>query len=74
MKVLLFFIASTPLIYMLKTCKGSNRFIKLQEKINHLMYTDDIKIFAKNEELETLIQTMGHLLLSLFHSLRVFHF
>ena len=30
---------------------------KSQEKINHLMYIDDIKLFAKNEkELETLIQ------------------
>ena len=30
-----------------------------QEKINHLMYMDDIKLFAKNEkELETLINTV----------------
>ena len=29
---------------------------RLQEKINHLMYKDDIKLFAKNEkELETII-------------------
>ena len=32
---------------------------KSLEKINHLMYIDDIKIFTKNEkELETLIQTI----------------
>ena len=33
--------------------------LKSQEKINNLMFMDDIKIFAKNEkELETLIQTI----------------
>ena len=32
------------------------KFTKSQEKINPLMYMDDIKLFAKNEEeLETLI-------------------
>ena len=36
---------------------GGYKFTKSQEKINHLMYMDDIKLFAKNEkELETLIQ------------------
>ncbi len=30
-----------------------------KEKINHLMYMDDIKLFAKNEkELETFIHTV----------------
>ena len=33
---------------------------KLQENINHLIYKDDIKLFAKSEkELETLTQTVG---------------
>ena len=32
---------------------------KLQEKINHLIYMDEIKLFAKNEkELEILIQAV----------------
>ena len=32
---------------------------RTQEKINHLIYLDNIKLFAKNEkELETLIQTV----------------
>ena len=32
---------------------------KSQEKINHLMYMDNIKLFAKNEkELETLKQAL----------------
>ena len=33
--------------------------IQTQEKINHLMYMDDIELLAKNEkELETLIHTV----------------
>ena len=36
----------------IQTCRS-------QEKINHLMYMDDIKLFAKNEkELETLINAI----------------
>ena len=35
------------------------KFTKSHEKINHLMYVDDIKLFDKNEKgLETLIQAV----------------
>ena len=35
------------------------KFKNTQEKVNHLRYTDDIKLFAKKEkELETLIQAI----------------
>ena len=35
------------------------KFTKSQEKINHLMEMDDIKIFAQNEkELKTVLQTI----------------
>ena len=38
---------------------GGYKFTKLQEKINHLIYIDDIKIFAKNKKhQETLIHTI----------------
>ena len=38
---------------------GRIQLSRLQEKINHLIYMDDIKLFAKNEkELETLIHTV----------------
>ena len=50
---LLFIIAMMPLNHILRKCSWS------QEKVNHLMYMDDIKLFAKNEkELETLIHTI----------------
>ena len=43
----------------LGTVPKGDKFTNSQEKINHLMYMDDIKKFAKNEkELETLVQTI----------------
>ena len=46
-----------PLKHILRECTAEFKLSKLQEKINQLMYIDDIKLFAKNEkELETLIQ------------------
>ena len=49
-----------PLNYILENVRGRGcKFPKSQEKINHLIYIDDIKLFAKNEkELETLIHTV----------------
>ena len=39
--------------------RGQYKLSRSQEKNNHLMYMDDIKLFAKNEkELETLIHTV----------------
>ena len=54
---LLFVTVMMPLNYILRKSTGGYKFTTLQEKINHLMYMDDIKLFAKNEkELETLIK------------------
>ena len=53
---LLFIIAMMPLNHILRKCTVGYKLSRSQEKINHLMYMDDIKLFAKNEkELETLI-------------------
>ena len=50
-----FVIAKMPLNHMLRKCTSGCKLTKSQEKINHLMYMNDIKLFAKNEkELETL--------------------
>ena len=47
-----------PLNILRKSAAGY-KLSKSQEKINHLMYMDDIKLFAKNEKkLETLLQTV----------------
>ena len=55
---LLFVIAMMSLKNILRKCTAGYKISRSQEKINHLMYMDDIKLFAKNEkELETLIHT-----------------
>ena len=48
-----------PLNHILRKCTAGYTLGRSQEKINHLMYMDDIKLFAKNEkEPETLIHTV----------------
>ena len=45
-----------PFNHKLKKCTLGHKLSKSLEKINHLMYMDDIKLFAKNEKKqETLI-------------------
>ena len=56
---LLFKIATMPLNHILRKCTAGYKFSWSQEKINHLMYIDDIKLFAKDEkQLETLIHAV----------------
>ena len=56
---LLFLISMMLLCHILRKCAGGYKLTKLQEKINHLMYLNDIKLFAKNKkELRTLVQTV----------------
>ena len=38
-----------PLNHILRKCTARYNLSKSQEKINHLMYIDDIKLFVKNE-------------------------
>ena len=54
---LLFIIAMMPLNHILsKFTSGGYKLSRSHEKINHLIYMDDIKLIVKNEkELETLI-------------------
>ena len=56
---LLFIIAMMPLIHILRKCTAGYKLSRSQEKVNHQMYMDDIKLFAKNEkELGALIHTI----------------
>ena len=56
---LLFIIAMKPLKHILRKCTTGYKLGKSQEKINRLMFMDDIKLFAKTEnELETLIHVV----------------
>ena len=48
-----------PLKHRLRKCAAGYKLSRSHEKINHLMYMDGIKLFAKNEkELETLIHAI----------------
>ena len=48
-----------PLNHILRICTAGCKLSRSQEKIIHLMYVDDIKLFATNEkELETLIHAV----------------
>ena len=45
--------------HILRKCTAGYKLSRSQEKINHLMYMYNIKLFAKNEkELETLIHAV----------------
>ena len=56
---LILIIAMMPHNHILRKCIAEYKLSKSQEKINHLMYVNDIKQFAKNEkELETLIHAV----------------
>ena len=56
LKPLLFVVTCFLWVTYLETEKEGTNFINRKKKINHLMYMDDTKLFAKNEkELETLI-------------------
>ena len=56
---LLFIITMMPLNHILRKCTAGYKLSRSLEKINHLMYRDDIKLFAKNEkELETIIHAV----------------
>ena len=48
-----------PLNHVHRKCTAGYKLSRSQEKINHLMYMDDIKLFAKKEkEVETLIHAV----------------
>ena len=56
---LLSIIAMMPFNHILRKCTAGHKLSRSQEKINHLMYMDDIKLFAKNEKgLETLMHSV----------------
>ena len=44
----LFIIATMPLNSIFRKCTAGYKLSRSQEKINHLMYMDNIKLFAKN--------------------------
>ena len=46
-----------PHIRILRKFTSGYKLYKLQENLNHIMYIDDMKLFAQNEKFETLQQS-----------------
>ena len=56
---LMFVIAMIPLTLVLRRMKASYKFSSNGVQINHLMFMDDIKVYAKNESgLDALVQSV----------------
>lgn len=56
---LLFVISLIPLTYILRASTSGYQLSKNKEKINHLLYMDDLKLYGKNEkEVDSLVQTV----------------
>ena len=56
---LLFVVAMIPLTHLLRKIKSGYEFTKGKEKISHLLYMDDLKLYAKNEKkLDSHVQTV----------------
>ena len=48
-----------PLTVILRKAESAYQFSNNEEKINHLLFMDDLKLYAKNEKgLESLAQTV----------------
>ena len=59
LSLLLFIIAMMPLNYILRKFTARCKLSKSQENINHLLYMDGVKLFAKNgKELENLMNAV----------------
>ena len=56
---LLFITAMMPLNHIFRKCAAGYKLSRWQEKINHLMFMDDDKLFAKSEKsMETIIHAV----------------
>ena len=56
---LVFVLALTPLSLVLKMAKAAYEFSESKEKINHLLFMDDLKLYSPNEKgLDSLVQTV----------------
>ena len=56
---LLFVACLIPLTYVLRRCAAGYEFSSNGSKINHLLFMDDLKLYAKNKQsLEHLLQTV----------------
>ena len=56
---LVFVLALIPLSLILRKGKASYQFSESKERINHLLFMDDLKLYSRNEKgLDSLVQTV----------------
>ena len=56
---LVFVLALIPLSLILRKAKAAYQFSESKEKINHLLFMDDLKLYSQNEKgLDSLVQTV----------------
>ena len=59
LSLLVFVLASIPLSLILRKVKAAYEFSESKEKINHLLFMDDLKLHSRNEKgLDSLVQTV----------------
>ena len=55
----MFVLSLIPLCLILRKGKAAYEFSKSKEKINHLLFMDDLKLYSRNEKgLDSLVQTV----------------
>ena len=55
----MFVLAFIPLRLILRKAKAAYEFSESKEKINHLLFMDDLKLYGRNEKgLDSLVQTV----------------
>ena len=55
----MFVLALIPLSLILRKVKAAYEFSESKEKINHLLFMDDLKLYSRNEKrLDSLVQTI----------------
>ena len=55
----MFVLALIPLSLILRKTKAAYEFSESKEKINHLLFMDDLKLYSRSEkELNSLVQTV----------------
>ena len=55
----MFVLALIPLSFILRKRKAAYKFSESQEKINHILFMDDLKLYSRSEKgLNSLVQTV----------------
>ena len=56
---LVFVLAWIPLSLILRKAKAAHKFSESKEKINHLLFVDDLKLYNQSEKgLQSLVETV----------------